>query len=263
MSLRVGHGFNETGRADLALVQDFVREAAKCTNFAKLRQLVGETASELRFDYFAVVHHVRFGRPSPGSVKLTNYPAEWIGRIRERNTIVDPILRAAERASSGFRWDEIDRILPLTERDRTVLKRAARHGLGEGFTVPNHVPGEAFGSCHFAVGAGKTLPNENMYAAQLIGSFAFEAARRLVGEKAESSEAYQEPAPLTDRQRECVIFAARGKSDSVIAQILDIKPRTVNEHIEAAKRRYCVATRTQLIVRALFRSEIVYSELLT
>jgi DNA-binding CsgD family transcriptional regulator len=48
----------------------------------------------------------------------------------------------------------------------------------------------------------------------------------------------------------------------VIGQLLGIKPRTVNEHIEAAKRRYAVATRSQLLVRALFRSEICFSEVL-
>jgi hypothetical protein len=36
----------------------------------------------------------------------------------------------------------------------------------------------------------------------------------------------------------------------------------VNEYIEAAKRRYVVATRQQLVVRALFRSEISFSEVL-
>jgi DNA-binding CsgD family transcriptional regulator len=48
----------------------------------------------------------------------------------------------------------------------------------------------------------------------------------------------------------------------VIADLLAIRPKTVNEHIEAAKRRYSVATRSQLLVRALFRSEICFSEVI-
>ncbi len=258
-----GHVSKNEDRGQLALVRNFVQEAEESADLGDLKQLIGGAASQLDFDYFAIVHHVRFGRPAVGSVRVTNYPREWIATIRQKNTIVDPILRAAERAPSSFRWKDIERILPLRERDRAVLKQARSHGLGEGFTIPNHVPGEAFGSCHFAVALGKPFPSKNMYAAQLIGSFAFAAARRIVEDKAELSEGYQEPAPLTDRQRECLIFAARGKSDSVTGQLLNIQPRTVNEHIEAAKRRYCVATRTQLIVRALFRSEILYSELLS
>jgi DNA-binding CsgD family transcriptional regulator len=48
----------------------------------------------------------------------------------------------------------------------------------------------------------------------------------------------------------------------VIAQLLNIRPKTVNEHIESAKRRYSVATRSQLLVKALFRSEICFSEVM-
>jgi LuxR family quorum-sensing system transcriptional regulator CciR len=84
----------------------------------------------------------------------------------------------------------------------------------------------------------------------------------LLAERGETSEAWIQPAPLSERQRECLLFVAKGKSDSIIGQLLNIKPRTVNEHIEAAKRRYSVATRSQLLVRALFRSEICFSEVL-
>ena len=106
------------------------------------------------------------------------------------------------------------------------------------------------------------LPHDNLPAAQALGAFAFEKARRLLHRHRQPSEEYVIPAPLTERQRDCLLFAARGKSDSVIAQLLDIRPRTVNEHMEAAKRRYSVATRSQLIVRALFCSEICFSEVL-
>ena len=119
---------------------------------------------------------------------------------------------------------------------------------------------EAFGSCNFAVRECRPFPDASVSAAQALGAFAFEAARKLV--KQRPGEIYLRPAPLSDRQRECLLFVARGKSDSVIADLLAIRPKTVNEHIEAAKRRYSVATRSQLLVRALFRSEICFSEVI-
>jgi LuxR family transcriptional regulator, quorum-sensing system regulator CciR len=252
----------ENRRDGLTLVQEFVEAAADAGSMADLRSLIDDACRELGFDYYALVHHIRFGRPTSAHVRLTNYPEEWIAAIRQLNRVSDPVLRMAERSSTGFRWHRIERLTKLSERDRAVFRQAARHGIGEGFTVPNHVPGEAFGSCHFSVRVGHSFPEEHVHAAQSIGSFAFEAARRLIATQAQPSEKYLEPAPLTERQRECLVFAARGKSDSVIAQLLAIRPRTVNEHIEAAKRRYCVATRNQLMVRALFRSEILYCEVL-
>lgn len=244
----------------LKVVQDFVVAAAKIPSMADLRSLIEVAVRELGFDYFAIVHHVCFGRPAGEHVRLTNYPLDWVGFVREQPKPSDPVLRAAERMSSGFKWDQLETLLDLTPAEREHLGHAARHGIVQGYTVPNHVPGETFGSCNFVAAEGTPFPDASVSAAQALGSFAFEAARRLV--KQRPGEIYLRPAPLSDRQRECLLFVARGKSDSVIADLLAIRPKTVNEHIEAAKRRYSVATRSQLLVRALFRSEICFSEVI-
>lgn len=243
-------------------VQAFVSAALAIEDMAGLRDAVSKSARELGFDYFAIVHHIRFGRPSNDKVRLSNYPIEWLAKLRQDEAFREPVLRAAERASTGFLWRDLEQHVALSERERNYMRLAARHGLAEGYTVPNNVPGETFGSCHFAVQRKESLPLENLPAAQALGSFSFEAARQLLLRTSPPSEDYVVPAPLTERQRDCVLFAARGKSDSVIAELLSIRPKTVNEHMEAAKRRYSVATRTQLIVRALFRSEICFSEVI-
>ena len=244
----------------LAVVQDFVKAAAAAGSMADLRALIEAAVQELGFDYFAIVHHVCFGRPAGEHVRLTNYPLEWVGFVREMPKPADPVLRAAERMSSGFKWDQLDSLLDLTPAEKEHLTHAERYGIVQGYTVPNHVPGETFGSCNFVAVQGRPFPEASVSAAQALGSFAFEAARKLA--KQRPGEIYLRPAPLSDRQRECLLFVARGKSDSVIADLLAIRPKTVNEHIEAAKRRYSVATRSQLLVRALFRSEICFSEVI-
>lgn len=244
------------------IVRDFVDASANIRDMAALREAVQTSSRELGFDYFAIIHHIRFGRPSSDKVRLTNYPLDWIAKLREHEDFQEPVLKAAERTSSGFLWSRLQEHVALGDRQLKYMKRAVRYGLGEGFTVPNHIPGETPGSCHFAVKRREDLPEHNLPAAQALGCFAFEAARRLIQRSHEPSDAYLPPAPLTDRQHDCLVYAARGKSDTVIAQLLNIRPKTVNEHIEAAKRRYLVATRAQLIVRALFRSEICFSEVL-
>jgi LuxR family quorum-sensing system transcriptional regulator CciR len=244
------------------IVSEFVGACAGFEDMGSLRDAVQISCRELGFDFFAIIHHIRFGRPSSDKVRLTNYPLEWIAKLREEENFQEPVLKAAERTSTGFLWSRLNEHVPLGERELRYMKMATRFGLAEGFTVPNHIPGETPGSCHFAVRRREDLPEHNLPAAQALGCFAFEAARRLIGKSSQPSEQYLAPAPLTDRQRDCLLFAARGKSDTVIAQLLNIRPRTVNEHIEAAKRRYLVATRAQLIVRALFRSEICFSEVL-
>ena len=244
----------------LSIVQDFVAAASKVDSMADLRALINDATRELGFNYYAIVHHVRFGRPSDKHVRLSNYPLEWLAVLRDYRKLTDPVLRAAERMSSGFKWEELGSILQMTPAEEAYMRRAAGYDILQGYTVPNHIPGETFGSCHFVVRGNRPFPDNNISAAQALGNFAFEGARRML--KVRPGEDYVEPAPLSDRQRECLVFVAKGKSDSVIAQLLAIRPRTVNEHIEAAKRRYSVATRSQLVVRALFRSEICFSEVI-
>jgi LuxR family quorum-sensing system transcriptional regulator CciR len=250
----------ENARDGLRLVQDFVDAAARADGLIELQSLIENATRELGFDYYAIVHHVRFGRPTSEHVRLSNYPIEWLAVIRDETKPADPVLRAAERTSSGFKWEQLDSLVSLTPAEREHLQRAASFEIIQGYTVPNHIPGETFGSCHFIVRGNGEFPDANISAAQALGNFAFEAARKLLKKRPE--EDYVVPAPLSDRQRECLLFVAKGKSDSVIAQLLAIKPGTVNEHIEAAKRRYSVATRSQLLVRALFRSEICFSEVI-
>ena len=66
---------------------------------------------------------------------------------------------------------------------------------------------------------------------------------------------------LTRRQLDCVVLAGRGKSDRDVGQILGISDQTVHQHMEDAKRKYDVATRMQLVVRALFDNQLAFADL--
>ena len=149
-------------------------------------------------------------------------------------------------------------MIHLTPRDRMVLEAAGSNGIGDGFTIPAHVPGESNGSCSFATRPGQPLLGEHLPIAQLVGAFAFEAARRLWRMRASASPILQ----LTDRQRDCVVWAARGKSDWEIAQILGISHETVIQHLKQARERYGVSKRTMLAVSALFDGTISFIDVL-
>ena len=61
---------------------------------------------------------------------------------------------------------------------------------------------------------------------------------------------------FTLREIECLTWAAAGKSDAEIAVILELSPKTVNFHIEGAKRRMNAASRTHAVASALRRGLI-------
>jgi LuxR family quorum-sensing system transcriptional regulator CciR len=61
---------------------------------------------------------------------------------------------------------------------------------------------------------------------------------------------------LTDRQRDCLIWAGRGKGDWETNVILGITEDTVAQHISQACERYGVQKRTSLMIHTLFDGTI-------
>lgn len=238
----------------------FVREAAEAATETDLAQLLAEITREMGFAYFALTHHVDIRRAPGPAIRLANYPPDWVDYFDDHTLgPSDPVHRASQLTLAGFSWSRLSGLIELTPRDREILALAAERGIGDGFTVPAHLPGEANGSSSFATEAGRALDETQLPLAQLVGIFAFEAARRIWQVRSGDLP----PAPqLTDRQRDCVVWAARGKSDWEIARILGIGEDTVTQYLKRARARYDVSTRTMLTVRTLFDGSICFTDIL-
>lgn len=240
-----------------ARVETFVRDVRELDSEDALAGALADVSNDLGFRYFALTHHVDVRRTS-AAIRIHNYPdgwAEWFDQQALGTT--DPVHRASNVTSVGFSWSKLPEMIAMTDRDRKVLELARSEGIGEGFTVPAHVPGEAHGSCSFARAAGDPYSDEHLPLLQLVGAFAFEAARRMRRSRFSTS-----PVQLTDRQRECVMWAARGKSDWEIAQVLGLSEATVGEHLRNAYHRYGVSKRTLVAVHALFDGTIGFFDVL-
>lgn len=241
-------------------VEAFVRDTSRAATIEELSGLLDEVTKELGFGHFALTQHADPGAAPQQIIRIASYPDEWVRYFdNEGLGPSDPVHRASGMTSVGFAWSDLPRLIELTGRDRKILERAASFGVGNGFTVPAHVPGEINGSCSFAVPLGANFPGGKLPAAQLVGSFAFEAARGIWKVRQIETE---RSARLTDRQRDCLLWAARGKSDWEISMILGVSHETVIQHLKQARERYGVCKRTQLTIRALFDGTLSFREVL-
>lgn len=240
--------------------ESFLRDVSETNNEGELADALGVVTRELGFTYFALTHHVDLRRAIQPAIRLHNYPGDWVEYYDENSLgVSDPVHRASHVTSVGFAWSEIPRMIAMTPKDHQILLSGEGRGIGDGFTVPANVPGESNGSCSFANPAGTPMREEDLPVAQLVGAFAFEAARRLWRVRTP----YLHPLPkLTDRQRECILWVARGKSDWEISRILGIEHETVVRHLKQARERYGVGKRTMLTVQALFEGSISFTDVL-
>jgi LuxR family transcriptional regulator, quorum-sensing system regulator CciR len=253
----------------LSDVQTFIDRSRRASNPVELHDLLLTISQEMGFDYFALLHHVDLKAhvPQDGRVltsefiALSNYPQYWVDQyVSDEVVNFDPVLLASQRTNVGFGWDQLPELITITPNHIEIIEKTRLAGISDGFTVPANIPGELNGSCNFAVGDSRTAPAASFAMAQLVGSFAFQAARTLVTRMRGVSES--EAVRLTERQLECIVLVARGKTDWEIGKILGIAEETAKRHIADARARYDVTKRMQVVVRALYDGLVPISEML-
>jgi LuxR family quorum-sensing system transcriptional regulator CciR len=235
----------------------FIDALRKAPSQDALALMLEQIGGDMGFSHYALVHHVDHSVVDGTMLRLENYPENWVGSFLEKKLYSwDPVYLACQTSSAAFAWTDVPDLIRLNQAQRDVLKTAAAEGLGDGFTVPVHMPGQADGSCTFVVRTGRALPRQHLGMVQLVGAFAFQAARALNLLDAPPR------VELTSRQLDCILLVGRGKSDWEIAQILGIKEDTVTEYLNAARARYGVARRIQLVMRAVHDGHIALSDLI-
>ena len=242
-------------------VQEFIRLARSAKALPDLSALLDDTARSFGFTYFMLGHHVNVIRNN--KVHLSNYPVGYAQEMSTRPQFADdPVMRACQTRTASFRWSELRSLIPLSRYQEEILVNAGRSGIGEGFTVPASIPGECLGSCSFAVRTGETFDERILPSMQYVGSFAFEAARRMAQANARAHVVASGAPSLSPRQLDCLILIAQGKSDQDAAQMLGLNKSTVHEYIENAKRKYGVASRVQLVIRTLFDNQLGFDDII-
>ncbi|MBU2605200.1 MAG: autoinducer binding domain-containing protein [Alphaproteobacteria bacterium] len=242
----------------LDIAEGFAEELLGVETDSGLKETLKRVCGRLGFDHFALTFETRTGADTSPEVLLHDYPAEW-AKVYITFDLAgkDPVRRACDKSLTGFTWESIDRLVPMTRGDRQMLAVGRECGIGDGYTVPRHLPGLARGSCTFAVRPGGSLPTRWLAVAELVGALALGCAARTSGILRLASNAR-----LSDRQRECLLWTARGKTASETAIILGISEETVVQHLKMARERYGVHCRQSLILSALFDGLIGFGDVI-
>lgn len=241
----------------ISLVDELSLEFTQIANEAGLRRALTTVSRKMGFDHFALSFAARGQGRGNANVLIHDYPDEWASVYVSFDLAgADPVRRACDKAFRGFAWPSMDQMIPMTRRDRQMLGVGQECGIGNGYTVPRHLPGDASGSCTFVVKPGTSLPDTMLLVAEMIGAAAIAAACRISG--------LVRPAPkpvLSERQRQCLLWSARGRTAAQIGIILGISELTVIQHLKLARERYDVECRQSLILCALFDGLIGFADI--
>ena len=197
----------------------------------------------------AVYHALRLPNdPRENPVVIHSYPVEWIERYRSKRYFeFDPIVLSAARSIIPVDWERIDISAP---RAQALFREAHDFGIDQrGLTVP--IRGHRGDLAIFTV-TSSLQPAEwrrrklsYMRDMQLLGNYVHQRVLGMSGDEAAPEVA------LSQREQQCLQWAAAGATITVTADKVGLSERAVRGYLDSARHKLSSLTKAQAVARAI------------
>jgi LuxR family transcriptional regulator, activator of conjugal transfer of Ti plasmids len=226
---------------------------AACRFSAAMQDAADQSArTRMLLDHLAEFGITRFAyantsRRFPTLVLETSYPDAWIERYLQGNyRDFDPVPRRGRCTVMPFRWRPLLEQPWIGTEGRRVFDEASEFGILDGLTVPIH------GADGFAL-MSMVIEDDALFEDGALASR--HALHMMALYYHDAVERHALPCPskiaLSPREREVLLWTSRGKTSWEIAQILKVSERTAVFHIENAKTKLGVASRSHAAIKAI------------
>jgi len=236
---------------DFEVIQKFVEDSNYAEDEASLVSSFKQAINHFGFQTFSCLSLTDYTKPEINALNIVELPEEWTIRYLENEYHKkDIILEKMAYSLTPVEWSTLE---SPTKEQALILNEATDFGLVNGMSLPIFVPG-LFPTTFSISGNEEDIDKNCFPILYMLAMYFHEAVLRI---RSISSVKTYIDLQLTPREKECLQWAAVGKSDNVIADILNISKSTVHFHIENAKRKFNVPTRVQTVVKAIYMGKIV------
>lgn len=243
-------GLSAAGAADLLKFVEWCQHAATPQ---AVFEVFCKAAERLGYDRIALVPvtpqaRLTLGVATVAPAVIANVPEHWIKHYFANGyDLCDPVLLRMPNTGDPLIWDDIARERPLSPKQRRVMVESRDAGLLNGVSIPLHGPrGETY-VLSLATGSARPPVLDELAKLQIIAVQFMLSYARLLRHGLSPATGVR----LTDRERECLTWTARGKSAWSIGKILNVSEHTVNFHLKRAMAKLAAANRMQAVVAAL------------
>src|SRR5688572_14914939 len=214
------------------------------------------------FGYDKLVYTLATNHPSIGLNShhglVVSYPEDWMKHYQNNSYLeMDPVHLQVLESPVPFFWQDLHNKKSVSKKSKILMHEADDAGLKDGVGIPLYGRYSEIAALGIARSQNENENSyENLAALQLLGTYFHETYKGLI-KSVESPE-------LTKKEQELLIWAAEGKSDQDIADILLISLPTVRyrwnrifEKLNAYGRVYAItkAIRLQLIQPSAVRTK--------
>ncbi len=238
-----------------SLINDYAGELDKAENFRHSLNILFEIVSGLGFTqvlyaYQPFSSRLVDGQWVPLRLNVRNFPKGWY-REWEHFEAHDPYYHACFDQTLPFDWNDVQESDSLNPVERKAWQYLADLGMGRGVTIPLHLPAGKFA----VISAILDRSNANWTAIREASRETLFHLTHVFHESIhrkgfESQVEVVEPIRLSPRERECLRWAAAGKTSPEIAMIIDRSAETVRLHMKNAMQKLNVHNRAHAICKA-------------
>jgi LuxR family transcriptional activator of conjugal transfer of Ti plasmids len=190
--------------------------------------------------------------PAPKMTRFTTIDPGYEARYAEQQYHeVCPIYREALKGGHGpIVWTETLDRAEAVPKLRQMLDECGQVGIRYGVSIPIHDQDGGYAGVGISTDLSRPeaeyIIESKMSELFSIGHLLHGAMIRLARQDA----AIPDMPDLTDRELECLRWAALGKSSWEIGQVLSIRETTVNFHLKNVREKFGVSTRTAAVTAA-------------
>lgn len=210
----------------------------------ELVERLKSAAQALGFEQF--VMGVEVNRPliKPVQHVINGYTQLWQSVYAERDFVCkDPTVRHCKISSEPLVWSE----QMYSEGSLELWEESKKYGVGHGVSIPIHER-EGVKSMFNLARDQSIVKDQRELQAMLAGARVLASCAHFAMTKLIVPGLLDARDPrLTRRERECLIWAAKGKTAFEIGMILNIAETTAVFHLNNVVRKFNVANRTQAI----------------
>jgi LuxR family transcriptional activator of conjugal transfer of Ti plasmids len=232
------------------IFEQFVQNLSMHDSTPKIERLLRRTLDQYGFSCFAYLSFAPRG-DDDDTLVMTTYPSSWVEQYcANRYDRIDPVIARSITTTLPFAWsgDRFD--TELTNKQKWLLEEAREFGIRHGVTIPIHdrqgkVATLTLAACD-SRSAFDARVEQYRHQLHLIAIYLHAQLRNVTPPHISPLRPC-----LTQRERSCLQWAARGKSALDTAEIISVSRRTVVFHTENAKRKLGVATVQQAVAKGL------------
>lgn len=193
--------------------------------------------------------------PLEGAWIRSSFPGEWLERYFGRGyTVLDTKVSYCMSHTSSFLW------VPESFKganQKRIYEEGCEFGLRAGISLPIHGPHNAYGQLCLARNVEPNAEFRQFVEDKLPDILVFREAVAFTANRFAHSAADNHMGDLTEREIQCLMHAAKGRTSRHIGQLLDCSESNINFHIANARKKLRAPSRQAAIATAIQHGKLI------